>query len=170
MRYFSPPYTVRGQAIDITLKVTKEPNFDCFPDDDGEDTFTRRFFVLKDGADFNIIDKYKVKFFETANEPTPEDSVIIELRRVDFTGGWPELSALHILRINADSSETLLVRDGFTNDDYLYGYCTVKWTNDLVIIPEFNDFGEIVLEVEGWRLRANIPTQNGTVSFSGRKI
>jgi hypothetical protein len=35
----------RGQNIEVKLKVTKNPNLACFPEDDGKDSLTRIFYV-----------------------------------------------------------------------------------------------------------------------------
>jgi hypothetical protein len=35
----------RGENIKVTLKVSKNPNLSCFPEDDGKDTITRVFYV-----------------------------------------------------------------------------------------------------------------------------
>ena len=37
----------RGENIQISLKVSKMPNLDCFPDDDGEDKVNRSFYVTE---------------------------------------------------------------------------------------------------------------------------
>jgi hypothetical protein len=37
----------RGQSIEVSLKVTKKPSKACFPDDDGVDIRTRKFFTTK---------------------------------------------------------------------------------------------------------------------------
>jgi hypothetical protein len=44
-RSFTRSEFPRGENIEVTLKVTKNANTNCFPEDDGQDTVTRTFYV-----------------------------------------------------------------------------------------------------------------------------
>jgi len=61
------------QRIPVTLIVEKEPNRNCFPNDDGKDTVTR-YIDLRHQFSYPIIGKYKVLFEGT------KDSSFIEVR------------------------------------------------------------------------------------------
>lgn len=170
VRYFAGQYVVPGQAIDVTLNVFKTPNSECHPNDDGMDTYTRRFYVRKDGADYNILGKYKVWFTSTAQEPVPSDSVTIDIRLVTDFQGIP-LGVIHIVRIEEDSTETLLVRGAHSNDVPLYGPASFGAISDIILVSEHNNaLGITTLDPTDWSIEAEILTQKGKVAFTGRRL
>jgi hypothetical protein len=56
------PSSLIGSSVPVTLIVEKTPNKECFPNDDGRDTFTKRVFL-----------KNKQDFKGTFQAPDPED-------------------------------------------------------------------------------------------------
>jgi hypothetical protein len=74
-RVFSRSFedAIGPQRIPVTLIVEKEPNSNCFPNDDGKDTVTR-FIDLRYQYSYPIIGKYKVLF------EGEKDSSILEVR------------------------------------------------------------------------------------------
>lgn len=57
----------RGMNIPIQLKVTKTPNKDCFPFDDGKDQKSKTFRIIKSYNDLNIAGSYKGVFNDSSD-------------------------------------------------------------------------------------------------------
>jgi hypothetical protein len=83
----------RGQNFEVSLKVTKTPDKSCFPNDDGEDFKTRKFYTTVNyGCDTRVEGT-----FEGFNkdEPTKKRTIII-----DPCFPNPFLQNDYVLRIN----------------------------------------------------------------------
>ncbi len=77
----------------VTLKIKKQPNKACFPDDDGIDTKTQNFYIVPSVCQFQTYGHFKVLF------EGYKDSTIVSLRGWNYNTGSVLDSCYNGLRV-----------------------------------------------------------------------
>jgi hypothetical protein len=94
--------------LNVSLKVTKQPNTACFPTDDGLGFKSHDFMVSDSMCNYNIIGKYKVLFTEKRVNPVSSDSVFIELQAYNRPG-WGPCESFRMIEYT--DTDTLVLMD-----------------------------------------------------------
>ncbi|MBI3234192.1 MAG: hypothetical protein HYZ42_09155 [Bacteroidetes bacterium] len=99
----------------VKLKIKKQPNKACFPDDDGEDTKTQNFYIVPSVCQFQTYGHFKVLFEGST------DSTIVSLRGWNYNTGSTADSCYDGLKvINFDQQNDTIDMSGYNDWTNLY--------------------------------------------------
>lgn len=109
-----------GESIDISLFIEREPNTECFPNDDGKESLTRTFYRLNSFCEASVVGRYLVHDIEDTDHE-------FEFELMVCTEFGPPYYGENFI-INFDGSGCMKPVDVFlrTNYEFMFDASTVE--------------------------------------------
>jgi hypothetical protein len=151
--------------LNVTLKVTKQPDTTCFPADDGLAFKSHNFMKSDSMCNYNVIGHYKVLFTEKRVGSVSSDSVFIELQAHNNRPGWGYCEGFRMIEYT--DTDTIVLMDDTDPDPFIGG--NRVGAADLNL--RFDDDGFITLDWDTQTIEGDVEFyQEKFIKFKGRKI